>query len=349
MKKTTTIAITILTAVFPALTGCGPSYDLAELGREYQTAHDQEPYETNSLNIAFLDVGQGDATIMITPQGKVVLIDAGPQGEGGKAVLSYLRELQINQIYAAFASHYHADHIGGFAEIMRGEDGVSGTDDDILFTGRVYDRGEDDLALSQPLYESYSYALDGLRSKVNASDLIEIDGLNFYILSDGTKTSEGDFIGDDSNSDENSKSIAMLISFGDFKLFSGGDLTGGGGSPPFQTPDVEKIIGPLAADIDVLKVSHHGSKTSTSEAFLSDTMPEIAVISVGSENDFSHPSAEVIERLENGGVQVFQTELGVAKPNDLNQPNAHVIVDVTVGRDENGEEFTNYEVSRREK
>ncbi|MDO8494369.1 MAG: hypothetical protein Q7S68_03435, partial [Deltaproteobacteria bacterium] len=92
--------------------------------------------------------------------------------------------------------------------------------------------------------------------------------------------------------------------------FTAGDLTGGGGNPPYQTIDLETPLAPLIGDIDVLKVSHHGSHTSSNEFFLDTLQPEMAIISVGANNDFGHPHRTVLERLEERQIEIWKTTDG---------------------------------------
>jgi hypothetical protein len=100
---------------------------------------------------------------------------------------------------------------------------------------------------------------------------------------------------------ENDASVALTVRFGGFDYFAGGDLTGGGPSGTKRTADVESVVASVVGDVDVLKVSHHGSTTSSNPTFLRALKPEVAVISVGTggANKFRyrHPSRDVLDRL----------------------------------------------------
>jgi competence protein ComEC len=260
-----------------------------------------------NLRLAFLDVGQGDSTI-ISSSNEAMLIDAGPPGAGHDVVLPFLRKEGIDELKYIVATHYHEDHIGGIPEVIKGEDRILGTEDDVIPTGGVIDRGEDHEENS-PAYEKYSEATNGFRHTARPGDSYIVGGASVEVVAangelvDGTKIPIEPF-------DENSASVVLLVESGGFSFLGEADLTGGGGDPPYQTADIETELGPLVGDIDVLKVAHHGSATSTNEAFIEETDPELAIISVGDGNDYGHPDEEVVQRLIDSGAEVYQTERG---------------------------------------
>ena len=108
--------------------------------------------------------------------------------------------------------------------------------------------------------------------------------------------------------EENEASIGLLIRHGDFEYFTAGDLTGGGNPGGFESKDLETIAGEIIGDIDVLHVGHHGSATSTNAQFLGLTRPEAAVISVGRDNDYGHPTETVLQRLREAGAEIYRTD-----------------------------------------
>jgi competence protein ComEC len=286
------------------LVGCGPlpRFDRAGDGNVSDNSNSSE-----RLTLTFLDVGQGDATV-ISSQDEVMLIDAGPKGAGKEAVLPFLKEQKIEKIKYIVATHYHDDHIGGIPEVIKGEDQVLGTADDRIPTDGILDRGGDYERYS-PAYEEYKDVTAGIRRALSPGEHIALGAASIDVLaqngqvSDGTKIELEPF-------DENSASVVLLMTSGDFRYLHESDLTGGGGDPPYETIDIETSLAPLAGDIDVLRVAHHGSKTSTNEVFLDTVAPEVAIISVGIGNDFGHPHDEVIDRLSDAGVDVYLTEDG---------------------------------------
>jgi beta-lactamase superfamily II metal-dependent hydrolase len=236
------------------------------------------------LEIRFLDVGQGDATLIIGPTGTNFLVDGGPNGEGNATVVPLLQFLGITQLDYVSNSHYHADHLGGLDEVWNA--GIQ--------TTVCFDRG-----LNQPpttnSYNDYALAYSSVRQTAYPGQVIDLGG-------GATATClvvEGQFLGGTSvdisasAQFENSASIAWRIEYGDFDMYVGGDLTGGGNS----TTDVEGLVGPICGDIEVLRVSHHGSRTSTQPNFLAEVNPGFAIISCGAANQFGFPRQDTIDNL----------------------------------------------------
>lgn len=284
------------------------------------------------LTIVFLNVGQGDSTLIIGPGGKTILIDAGEDGKGSDVILPYFQEIGLDKIDYFLATHYHADHIGGFDEIVAGYDEKLGTEDDIL-PELVFDRGDKSIGESKNI-DNYLNALSHLRYKIYPSEIIDLEAGAFLecvvvngIFKDGHEI-ELDF------EDENAPSIGLAGSFIDFKFFIGGDLAGGGGREPYKTIDLETYASTLISDIDILRTNHHGSRTSTNENFLTNLTPEIAIISVG-ENKYGHPADEVIERLINHNIEIFQTgkgNLASEFSDKVTVKNDHIVVTVIDGK-----------------
>lgn len=283
--------------------GCGMP-DLADAFGPGVEAGADNAGET--MRIVFIDVGQGDATLVVSPEGKAVLIDAGPDGAGTGAVLPAMNRAGVGELEAIIVTHYHADHVGGVAQVMHGKDTIAGTADDIVPKKGIYDRGGS--------YEEYSYewstysaATQGMRHTLYPGDVITFGEVSLTVVAVHGELSDGTTVPNEYH-DENAASIALVIEYGAFRMFVGGDLTGGGGTPPYETPDVETAVGNLVGDVDVLQVNHHGSTTSTNQAFLDHLSPEIAIISCGDDNDYFHPHASVIDRLLSADVAVYQTQ-----------------------------------------
>lgn len=261
-----------------------------------------------TIKIVFLDVGQGDSTLIYELEGDSILIDAGPPGAGRDVVLPYLRSNNIGELKSIVATHYHEDHISGIPEVIKGEDGLLGTADDNIPTNGVLDRGGEYEGYS-PAYEGYKDVTAGIRRALSPGERLSLGAASIDVvaqngeLADGTKIPLEPF-------DENAASVVLLLRYGDFSFLDAADVTGGGGEPPYETIDIETSLAQLVGDVDVLRVAHHGSKTSTNEAFLDAVTPEAAVISVGIGNDFGHPHREVLDRLSDVGVDVYSTEDG---------------------------------------
>jgi len=249
----------------------------------------------DTLYIHCLDVGQGDATLIVSPTGETMLVDAGYNGKGESKVLPFLESHSITSLDYIVATHYHADHIGGIDEVV---DGLS-----LDSVGIVYDRG---WSYTTNTYYDYADAVDSKRVAIADSQVIELGG--------GVEVTcvavNGNGVLDDPFTDpphnENDLCVALKLSYTNFEFFVAGDLSGenAGGYT-----DIETSVAPEIGRIEVLRVDHHGSKYSSNQCFLDSLQPEVAVISVGN-NPYGHPTQEVIERLEAVPSVIYQTEDG---------------------------------------
>ena len=238
---------------------------------------------TLSLQVHHIDVGQGDATLIISPGGEVVMVDNGRWTNCSNTV-SYLEELSISSIDYHFASHYHADHIGCLDDLD-----AAG----IRVTTACYDRGG---SFDSATFDDYAATCGELRQTVSQGQVITLDqgAVTITVINlDGAG---------ESTSEENALSLVLRLSYGAFDEVLAGDLTS-------EDPDIESIVASQVGDVEVYKVNHHGSRFSTNDAWLAGTTPDVAVISVGS-NSFGHPTADALTRLHEHGVQTYWTNGG---------------------------------------
>lgn len=263
-----------------------------------------------TLRATVLRVGQGDSILIEAPNGEAILVDAGPPGAGVESVLPYLEHRGIFSLQHAIITHAHLDHFGGLSEVLAGADGIAGNEDDIELEGYLYDDGQLPSEDVRSLYPWSEEALSPRRATLDAGQRIELGDCDIEAVASGARLADGTVVDAGDPPDENANSVALLLSCGGFSMFLAGDITGGGGNPPYDTPDLETPLAPLLGDIDVLKVAHHGSLTSTNEEFIRATSPEIAIISVGDGNDHFHPHGSVVDRLLDAEIAVYQTERG---------------------------------------
>lgn len=257
------------------------------------------------LKITALPVGQGDATLIETPDGSTILIDGGPPGSAATALRPALQQLGRETPTMSLATHFDLDHIGGLTELLLGPDAVPDTPDDLDPPRGCWDRGgppPDPL----PLLRSYLQTRPHCARTASAGDTVRFGAVHITVLAANGHFADGTVVSLHPD-DENAHSLALLVTYRDFRYLTLGDLPGGGGVPPYQTIDLESHLSTLAGDIDVLHVSHHGSRTATSAALLAATHPEYAIISVGASNDFGHPHREVLDRLATAGVDTRTT------------------------------------------
>jgi competence protein ComEC len=247
-------------------------------------------YECGRLSITFLDVGQGDAMLIAFPEGSLMMLDAGGRPDFGvrngaddaeevfvedrigiaeAAVMPYLWQRGIKKLDWVVASHGDADHVEGFNEIMR------------------Y------FQIGVAIGETKRFERAGLPRRIaGRGDRFEIDGVDLVLLS--PPVASGDSVLSDNN-----RSLVIKVTYGDRSFLLTGDIE----------REAEAFLVNSGSDLgaDVLKVAHHGSRTSSTAEFLKKVCPRHAVISVANPSPYGHPHAEVIERLRENGAQIWQT------------------------------------------
>ena len=229
----------------------------------------------SSLKVYFLDVGQGDAIFVETPGKRQLLIDGGRN----KKVVSLLGRIMPfgdKSIDVVIATHPDADHIGGLPEVFNRYD-VS-----MFMEAGV----ESDNTLDDELHQQASSTLARRGQVINFGD-----GARLIILFPNQ---------DVSNWETNRASIVAKLVYGDKSFLLTGDS-------PIDIENVLVRLDRSDLDVDVLKVGHHGSRTSTSLPFAEATSPEFTVVSAGKGNSYGHPHKEVIDILNKVGTRILNT------------------------------------------
>ena len=229
-----------------------------------------------NLKIYFIDVGQGDATLIITPKGRSILIDGGDESEG-KMLIAYLLDRGITKIDYMFCSHFDSDHIGGLIQVIK----------EIKVHQIIISKQGEDSGNFRKFMEIVKEK--GIKIQlVNKCDKLQVEkSLYFDIIwpNDEKLISENVL---------NNNSIVCNLHYNSFSMMFTGDIESIAENQILQEYKYNlKII-----KASILKVGHHGSKTSSIQEFIEGVKPEIALIGVGRNNKFGHPSDEVIERLE---------------------------------------------------
>jgi competence protein ComEC len=219
-----------------------------------------------------LDVGQGDASLIRLPGNIEVLVDGG-RGFASNRVIGALRALGVDDIDVIIATHADADHIQALPEVLH--EFPVGT----LFTGPVIEGDIDDIALRENAEERNIRTLEA-----RVGTVVKLGQATLRFV--GPQETEGQ---------TNDLSLVFVLEYGGRRALFTGDA-----------PDWAEATW-QAGPIDILKVGHHGSRSSTGEELLSQTRPSIALIGVGP-NTYGHPTREVLERLERYGVQVHRTD-----------------------------------------
>lgn len=246
------------------------------------------PGTAGTLSIAAVDVGQGDALAIRSPQGRWVLVDTGPRNPGfdagARRVLPYLRREGAGRLEALVLTHPDLDHIGGAPAVLRS-----------LEVGGVMDPGR--VAGKAPFQDALEAALEEGIPWWSAADrrVLELDGIEIRVL----HPPEGAGVLPPVE-DANDESVVLLLRYGAFQALLTGDAPA-----DVEEDALRRIEGP----VQLLKVGHHGSLTSTSRAFVEALRPQAAVISAGFRNRYGHPHPRVLERLEGVGARIFRTDL----------------------------------------
>ena len=240
----------------------------------------------NNILVHFIDIGQGDATAINFPDGKIMLIDTGCE-EHNTTYINYLKENVLNTqrrnyIDYLVLSHADMDHCGGTMKLLKNF--KIGT----IFIPKMP-------SSSQGYQEILNYVATNLNHETLGEEFIIKNkeySITFFEILNETNTND-------------SSQVLKVESLNQSFLFAG-DI-----STSVEQLYIDKYGNEL--DADVLKVSHHGSKNATSDEFLKVVTPKYAVISVGSDNDYGHPTGEVLEILSDNNVDVLRTD----KHNDI--------------------------------
>lgn len=235
----------------------------------------------DKMYVSFIDVGQGNCTLLRCG-GKAILVDSGEVG-AAQTVINYIKNLGIDELNCVLVTHPHTDHMGAMTKIL-------------------YEFKIDDLIMPEipeeiiPTNKTYEKFLTAVPD--NAGDVIAAKPGETYSYGEMTLEIFAPLRDYDNLND---MSAVSRISYGDTSVIFTGDAT----------TTVEKDL--LKKNIDysatVLNVGHHGSKTSSSEAWLRAVNPKYAVISCGVNNDYGHPHSVITKRLEELGIKYFETDL----------------------------------------
>jgi competence protein ComEC len=230
----------------------------------------------SKLTVHFIDVGQADAALVQCVD-DTMLIDGGNVADSN-LIIAYLKKQNITKIDYMICSHAHEDHVGGLSAPLS-----------VMPVGAIY----------APAAESDSKAYQNFKRKAAEQNTEIIHPVNYESFPLGSSNVE--IIASPLNADNlNNTSIILKVTHKNKSFLFTGDA---------EREEEQKLLDKGLLKSDVLKVGHHGSDTSTSYPFLREIMPESAVISVGKDNSYGHPSETVLSRLRDADAQVYRTDL----------------------------------------
>lgn len=238
-------------------------------------------YPPELLEVHFIDVGQGDAILIQSPR-TTVLIDGGDRFHWVKAYLvDYLKQQDVDAIDFIISTHPHADHIGGLSAVI-----------ETFPVGAIYDSGRSHTS------QTFFHYLHLVEEKgipyytPRSGEIIQGEDLEFFVIHPA---------GDVEEYSLNNSSVVVQLVFGEVIFLFTGDIE--------REAEEEILLQQEAIQSTILKVAHHGSRTSTTVPFLEAVSPEVAVILCGKDNPFGHPHGEVLSLFHEYGIQVYRTDV----------------------------------------
>ncbi len=233
-----------------------------------------------ALVVSFIDVGQGDATL-VQSGGQSYLVDGGDP-EAGPEVIDFLRSRGVEELDGMVATHPDADHIGGLPDVL-----------DAFKVSAVYISGD---TTGTTTYNTFLRAVQEEGARVfeaRAGARLDWGGTDVAVVAPPPDSDGGLF------SDSNENSVSLLLTFGEARVLLPGDAE--------NQAEEYMSMGLYTGPVTVLKVGHHGSNSSTTPLFLSRFRPKVAVISVG-DNSYGHPTPQTMRRLRTVGAEIFRTD-----------------------------------------
>lgn len=243
------------------------------------------PPPANGLYI--LDVGQGDSILLTTDQGHTLLVDGGAPG----SVLLPLSAVGVDEIDILVATHYDSDHAGGLIDVLE-----SYTVHEVWLPSV-----EPHTQIAERLWQ-LAQAENAQVRFPQAGDHFTFDAFNISVLSPDPNAPPS------SDTSTNDQALVLGVSLGVTDVFLTSDAPASRLQSAWERWLDEEAGSALSLPLEILKVGHHGSKTSTTTALVTQLQPQLAVISVGARNRYGHPSAQTLQALEQAGVPVQRTD-----------------------------------------
>lgn len=236
-----------------------------------------------AMTVSFIDVGQGDCTLVYSPDNGVILVDSG-EADKAQTVINYLNSLGIDTIDYCVVTHPHSDHMGSMAQIM------SEFNIENLIIPELSE-------INIPTTKTYENFL--LSAEENADEIIPAQAGTTYSVGDIALSVLGPV---SQNEDLNNMSVVVKVEYKESSFLITGDCS-------FDEEDELMENDYNALESDVIKIGHHGSSGSTSADWLEAVNPRFGVISVGNGNSYGHPTKTVLDRLDDFDVDYYRTDV----------------------------------------
>lgn len=236
------------------------------------------------LKMYTIDVGQGDSSLLISPNGSTMLVDAGDT-DAFDAIDSLLTDLEITNIDVLVATHAHSDHIGSMRDVVEKYSIGLFVIPDVEYSSKTYSKLINSVD-EHGIKTQYAYSGDTIKwdDECTVSILAPVEDASY------------------SESDMNEWSVILRVEYGENAII----LTGDAETVSEQIAMFSNSENLFKAD--VLKVAHHGSSTSSSDAFLDAVDPMYAIISLGKDNKYGHPHGETMQKLSERNITVYRTD-----------------------------------------
>lgn len=252
------------------------------------------------LSVCFLDVGFGDATLIVTPERHVILVDGGAAGQGANRVGPLLDDLHLHGLDYVFVTNYHPEHISGIAEVLTPLGGAA------AIAERAYDPGGE---AATEEFRRYVAAVGGKRRTLPLGRAVEIDGVRLECIAVNSRTEPNStFLPDRPQArlklrSEDDRSMVLKVSYQDFDMLLGSDIHG------FLTRDfrnIESELAPVVHRVELYKANNHASVSSNSRGFVTALNPTVTVIS-GADDGRELTSRHTVRRILDTGSKVYFT------------------------------------------
>lgn len=228
------------------------------------------------MKVHFIDVGQGDSILIETPSNKIILIDGGPP-KAGKTVIAYLKSKNIEKIDILIATHPDIDHIGGLPDVMKSIKIDRIIDSGKLHTTRAYLK-----YINQIRKQKIPVNMAKENERIRLDPMINIQILNSY----------------ERMKNNNQSSIVLKVSYDEVDFLLMGDV---------EREQEKALLETKNMQAEIIKIAHHGSKTSSSFSFLQKVKPKVALITYSKKNEYGHPVSRVIESLNKVNAHIYST------------------------------------------